>query len=140
MSALIAGRFMPPCLATSAAAPPSGTGWVHEIKYDGYRVQAHVVDGQVTIFSRNGHDWTQRFGQLAGELAALRVRDVVLDGEAVVLQPNGLSDYHRLREELSKGLRAQITLLAFDLLWLNGCDVRHRVLIERKSLLKMLLS
>ncbi len=140
MSALLAGCFMPPCLATRAAEPPSGPGWVHEIKYDGYRIQAHVVAGRATIFSRNGHDWTRRFGLLAAELEDLKVRELVLDGEAVVLLPSGVSDYHRLREELTKGERAQISMIAFDLLRLNGADIRNRELIERKNLLKMVLS
>lgn len=140
MSALLVGQFLPPCLATGTAEPPAGPGWLHEIKYDGYRIQAHIVDGRVTVFSRNGHDWTHNFARLARELAALRVRELVIDGEAVVLLPSGVSDYHRLREELSKGQQGEIAMIAFDLLWLNGSDVRARGLIERKSMLKMFLA
>jgi bifunctional non-homologous end joining protein LigD len=140
MAVLRAGQFLPPCLATGVADPPAGAEWLHEIKYDGYRVQAHIVDGRVTVFSRNGHDWTHNFGRLARELASLRVRELVVDGEAVVMLPSGVSDYHRLREELSKGEQGHIAMIAFDLLWLNGSDVRDRALVERKSMLKMFLA
>lgn len=131
--------FTPPCLALAAAQPPSGDDWVHEIKFDGYRVQALVERGKVRLLTRNALDWTSRFGSAAKDFAALDAGSAVLDCEAVVLDEVGASDFSRLQSELKKGPAAHIHMMAFDLLHLDGRDVRTGPLIERKAALKVLI-
>jgi bifunctional non-homologous end joining protein LigD len=128
--------FIRPCLAQDAQTPPSGEQWAHEIKHDGFRIQALVTPPEVSLLTRNGLDWTRRLGVVVDELAALRVRSAIIDGEAVVLNKNGVADFQALHREARKGGRARIILMAFDLLHLNAVDVRNRPLIERKALLR----
>jgi bifunctional non-homologous end joining protein LigD len=131
--------FIKPCLAQAASEPPSGEEWVHEIKYDGYRVQIHVVAAKVMLFTRTGLDWTRKFGMVVAELEALPVRAAIIDGEAVVENEMGISEFHALERELKKGAAGRILLRAFDLLHLDGDDVRRRPLLERKAMLKTAL-
>lgn len=133
--------FIEPCLAQATAEPPSDARWVHEIKYDGYRVQAHVRDGRVTLSTRSGLDWTGRFGTgVAADLAALPVRSAILDGEAIVQDKAGVSEFAALQRELKKGSSARIVLMAFDLLHLDGRDMRALPLLERKQHLGRVLA
>ncbi len=128
--------FVPPCLARLAAAP-EGPGFVHEIKFDGYRVQAHVIkngDGaRVRIFTRSGLDWTDRFSGLVPELAALPVTSAILDGEAVVIDEDGRTSFSALQAALKTTARGRgaITLVAFDLLHRDGRDLTGLPLSER---------
>ena len=80
-------RFIPPCSPICAKEVPAGDGWLHEVKFDGYRVQAHKVGSRVVIYSRNGHDFTQRFPSIAELLRELPVKAAVLDGEVVAATP-----------------------------------------------------
>ena len=132
-------RFVKPCLAQATNEAPSGDEWVHEIKYDGYRVQVHLVGSKAMLFSRNALDWTRRFGLVVGELERLGVGSAIVDGEAVVQDQNGVANFDALRRELGKEQKAQIMLMAFDLLHLDGEDLRPRPLLERKKLLQVLL-
>jgi bifunctional non-homologous end joining protein LigD len=116
---------------------PTGPGWAHEIKADGYRAQVHVVDGKVTVYSRRGHDWTEQFGAIAEAAKHLKARQVILDGEAVVLGSSGVADFHALRRELGK---RNSDYQAFDLLYLDGWDIRPAPYVERKAALKALLA
>ena len=84
--------FVEPCLPTLKDAPPSGRQWVHEIKFDGYRIQAQLADGRVRLFTRNGYDWTPRFARIAAAVRKLPVNKIVLDGEVVVQGETGASD------------------------------------------------
>jgi bifunctional non-homologous end joining protein LigD len=129
-------KFIPPCHPTTSAKPPSGAGWLHEIKWDGYRVQAHLRDGKATIYTRRGHDWTVRFASIAAAMAKLKARSAILDGEAVVLDKAGKSDFQALRGDLS---RARLRYCVFDLLELDGTDLRPVPLVERRKLLGKLL-
>jgi bifunctional non-homologous end joining protein LigD len=95
--------FIKPCLAREAATPPSGDQWVHEIKHDGFRIEALVAPPKVQLLTRNGLDWTHRLGVVGEELAALRVRTVIIDGEAVVLSESGVADFQALQREVRKG-------------------------------------
>jgi bifunctional non-homologous end joining protein LigD len=132
--------FKPPCLARAVPAPPDGKNWLHEIKFDGYRVQALVEDGRVRILTRTGLDWTTRFGTLVKSFAGLHVASAIIDGEAVVRNGEGVSRFHLLQAELKQGTAARIDMMAFDLLHLNGRDVTVLPLTERKALLRQLLA
>ena len=121
-----------PCLPTLVDAPPTGPRWIHEIKWDGYRVSAYVKDGKATIRTRNGHDWTRRFPTIAAALAALPVRSAVLDGEAVILDERGRSSFAELQADLDRHGSERAVLYAFDLLFLNGEILWTKPLEERR--------
>jgi ATP dependent DNA ligase domain len=117
-----------------------GAGWLHEIKLDGYRAQVHIHRGRVTIYSRSGYNWTDHFHQIAHGVKALSEHDLVIDGEATVFGNTGLPDFQALRRELAKKHSARLVYLAFDLLYLDGYDLRSAPLIERKRALQELLA
>lgn len=132
--------FVEPALATLRPAAPKGPRWVHEIKFDGYRLQAHVRDGRVTLLTRSGLDWTDRFGPaLTGALAALPARAALIDGEVIVTGPSGASDFAALQADLAGSRSDRIVFCAFDLLHLDGHDLRPAALLERKATLERLL-
>jgi bifunctional non-homologous end joining protein LigD len=128
-----------PELATLVDAAPQGDDWIHEIKFDGYRVLARVERGKVTLFTRRGNDWTDRMASLAEDLAKLDVRAALFDGEVVVLNERGVSDFQTLQNSLNVASDATLVYYAFDLLHLDGRDLRAVPLVERKALLKALL-
>src|SRR5437763_3977692 len=132
--------FIEPCDPTLREQAPNGPDWLHEIKVDGYRAQLHVRAGRVTIYSRSGHDWTEQFGQIARTAQVLSDRELIIDGEATVLGNTGLPDFQALRRELSRKHSDRLIYLAFDLLYLEGYDLRHAPLIERKRALKVVLA
>src|SRR3954447_10100526 len=130
-----------PCLATPADAVPNGEGWLHEIKWDGYRLIAAIRNGELKLTTRNGHDWTKRFPAIATALAALPVETAILDGEAVVEDETGISSFSALQDALSDGRAAdKAVFYAFDLLYRNGSDLRRLPLDERKGALAALTS
>jgi bifunctional non-homologous end joining protein LigD len=131
--------FIEPELATSIDRVPSGKRWIHEIKFDGYRVQVQIRDAVVKIFTRRGNDWTNRFRRIAADAWHVSAGSAIIDGEAVVPDANGATDFSVLQNEL-KGRSKKIVLVAFDLLYLNGYDLRGLPLIERKALLKKLIA
>ncbi|MGJ4953070.1 non-homologous end-joining DNA ligase [Bradyrhizobium sp. HKCCYLS20291] len=131
--------FIEPALATSVDRVPAGARWIHEIKFDGYRVQVHLRDDQVTVYTRRGHDWTKRFRKIVGDASEIGVGSAIIDGEVVVPQANGATDFSVLQNEL-KGRSKKIVLVAFDLLYLNGSDLRQLPLVERKTQLKKLIA
>lgn len=138
VDAKVRPAFLPVQLATLATTPPEGDDWVHELKYDGYRIEGVLVGGKATLFSRNGTDWTDRMPGLARALEAWPVRDAILDGEVVVLREDGVSDFGRLQDVLANG-RGALTWYVFDLLGLEGDDWRERPLSERKERLRALV-
>src|SRR3954471_248373 len=101
--------FIEPCLATAGTAVPARGHWLHEIKHDGYRAQAHVRQGKTTLFTRNGYDWTPRFRPIADALRPLEGHDLVLDGEIVVMDERGVSDFHLLQDELAQKVPERLT-------------------------------
>ena len=125
-------KWIRPCLPTLVDKPPVGPQWVHEIKWDGYRVSAYVADGKATIRTRNGHDWTARFPAIARAAAALKVRSAVIDGEAVILDDRGRSSFAELQADLDLHGSDRAVLYAFDLLFLDGEDLRKKPLEERR--------
>ena len=130
--------FIEPCLPTAARVPPSGPGWLHEIKHDGYRLMARLEGRRTRLFSRRGHDWTERFPRIRAALAVLRARSATIDGEAVVCCPKtGLSLFDRLHSGRHDG---EVVLYAFDLLELNGLDLRPLPIEERKAKLAALIA
>jgi len=128
--------FIAPQLATWRSRAPSGDQWLHEIKYDGYRVQLHVNKQRRTIFTRTGLDWTKRFSVIAGAFD-IPVERAVLDGEIVVIK-DGRTSFSELQAELAKGNQDSLLFYAFDLLYLEGFDLRKAPQVERKRILKML--
>jgi bifunctional non-homologous end joining protein LigD len=126
-------------LATSVDKVPSGKRWVHEIKFDGYRVQVHLRDAAVKIFTRRGRDWTNRFRKIAADAWHASAGSAIMDGEVVVPSADGTTDFSVLQNEL-KGRSKKIVLVAFDLLYLNGYDLRRLPLFERKVQLRKIIS
>lgn len=132
--------FTKPCLAVATPDPPRGETWVHEIKFDGYRVQALVEGGSVRLLTRNALDWTGRFGVVAKEFAGLPVKRAAIDCEAVVLDAAGVSNFSLLQRELKEGSEASISMMAFDLLHLDGDDTFRHPLLERKAELERIIA
>ncbi len=128
-------RAVLPELATLVAEPPLGEQWLHEVKFDGYRVQAQLDDGQVKLFTRKGLDWTERMPSLARAFAKLPVTNALFDGEFVALNEQGLSDFQALQNSLSAEQDEPLVYYAFDLLHLNGVDLTGVPLLERKAVL-----
>ncbi|WP_136162577.1 DNA ligase D [Sphingomonas flavalba] len=133
-------RFRPVQLATLVDAVPAGNGWMHEIKYDGYRLLAAVKGGTVRLHTRTGLDWTERFAPIADALAALDLPAALIDGEAVALDADGNPDFSSLQAALKDGKAANLAYFAFDLLSLAGEDLTPLPNIERKERLEALLA
>jgi bifunctional non-homologous end joining protein LigD len=127
--------FIEPALATSIDKVPSGERWIHEIKFDGHRVQVHLANNGVKVLTRRGNDWTNRFKKIADDAWHINAGSAIIDGEVVVPSANGTTDFSVLQNEL-KGKSTKIVMVAFDLLYLNGYDLRKLPLFERKALLK----
>ena len=131
--------FVEPALASSIEKVPSGARWIHEIKFDGYRVQVHLANQAITIFTRRGHDWTKRFRKVADDAWHIKAGSAIIDGEIVVPAADGSTDFSVLQNEL-KGSSKSIVLVAFDLLYLNGRDIRKEPLLRRKAELKKIIA
>ncbi|MBV8594126.1 MAG: DNA ligase D, partial [Caulobacteraceae bacterium] len=132
--------FVEPMLASLAKAPPEGERWLHEIKFDGYRLEARIEAGGVQLLTRRGLDWTGKFGAtVAAAFKALPVKTALIDGELVVENDSGVSTFSALQEDLSSGRADRFLFYAFDLLHLDGYDLRERKLIDRKRLLQALI-
>ena len=131
--------FLKPQLADEAQEPPSGAEWVHELKLDGYRVQAHKRGAKVSLFTRSGLDWTHRMKPVAAALATIPVENAILDGEVTVLDAQGLSSFARLQASFEKNEKHPLTFFGFDLLHLNGRNPRGLPLRKRKQLLRAAL-
>jgi len=132
-------KFVAPQLATLTEAPPSGDEWLHEIKYDGYRAIAALAGGDVRIYTRTGLDWTDRFRPLVPELSRLPVESALLDGEIAVADRSGRTDFGALQRALAELQGRGISYYLFDLLSLDGNDLRREPLIERKKKLAAIL-
>jgi bifunctional non-homologous end joining protein LigD len=131
--------FVSPSLATLRTAAPSGAGWVHEIKFDGYRIQARLDRGEVRLLTRKGLDWSGKFPNVAAAVAKLPAETALIDGEIVVEDERGLSNFSMLQVALKEGRRDAFVYYVFDLLHLDGRDLRELPLIERKAELKRLI-
>jgi bifunctional non-homologous end joining protein LigD len=131
--------FIAPCEPKLRRTPPTGDRWLSEIKHDGYRVQAHLEAGRPKLFTRRGYDWTPRFAARASALADLPANNIVLDGEVIVQGETGVADFDALQADLASGRSERMVYFAFDLLYLDGFDLRNAPLIERKRILAALL-
>jgi bifunctional non-homologous end joining protein LigD len=132
--------FIEPALATLATKPPAGERFIHEIKFDGYRLQAHVTAGRVKLITRGGLDWTSKFGkEIVAAFKALPMGKAVIDGELIVETSAGASDFSALQADLSEGRSDRFVFYAFDLLYLDDYDLRASPLTERKQLLHQLV-
>lgn len=128
-----------PQLATLVTASPKGEDWVHELKYDGYRILCRLKDGQATLLTRNGHDWTAKLPHIAQAMTDLTVEAAWLDGEVVALSPDGHISFQALQNAFDAHSDRHLIYYVFDLLYLNGYDLREASLLERKRLLSALL-
>lgn len=134
-------EFIPPALATLVKTVPKGARWLHEIKLDGYRIEARIEHGRVRLLTRTGLDWTERFGKdIRKALTALPVQTAMLDGEIVVEIGNGSSDFSLLQADLSEGRQDRFVYYVFDLLHLDGQDLTGASLTDRKAALEPLLA
>jgi bifunctional non-homologous end joining protein LigD len=131
-------RFIEPQLATSVDQPPEGAHWIHKIKYDGYRCQVLLEAGQARVCTRNGYDWTDRYPSIVRAASSLRCQSAVIDGEAIVQGGDGASDFDSLNSAM-RWRPESIILYAFDLMRLDGADLRREPLSLRRSLLKVLV-
>jgi bifunctional non-homologous end joining protein LigD len=132
--------FVPPALASLQSKPPGGAAWVHEIKFDGYRIQARIDGGRVRLLTRTGLDWTEKFGsEIVEALASLGAGTALVDGEVVVETGNGASDFSALQADLSTGRSDRFRYYAFDLLHLDGVDLTGASLLDRKAVLEQLI-
>ena len=132
--------FRQPQLATLVDAVPTGNGWLHEIKFDGYRAQVTAAGDRVRVFTRSGLDWTETFQPIADVIAALDLAPCLIDGEVVAMGADGNPSFTALREALKGDRTAALHLFAFDLLELDGEDLTDRTNLERKERLEALLA
>ena len=128
-------KFISPQLAIQADAPPTQSDWLHELKLDGYRIQARLNKAKVELLTRTGLDWTHRMKSIAAEIANLPAETVLLDGEVVVLDENGLTSFANLQAAFKNKARHPLTYFVFDLLHLNGHNLRNLPLTQRKQIL-----
>src|SRR5262245_32601274 len=131
-------RFIEPQLASPVEQPPEGKHWIHEIKHDGYRSQLVIERRKARVFSRNGYDWSDRFPSVVRAAAQLPCKSAIIDGEAIVQNGHGASDFEGLQSALRKQTHS-IILYAFDLLHLDGKDLRQETLVESRANLKSLI-
>jgi bifunctional non-homologous end joining protein LigD len=131
--------FVEPSLALLTEKPPTGPLWVHEIKFDGYRMQARVDGDDIRLLTRKALDWTKRFPTIAAALRALDVAAALLDGEVVSEDERGIPRFSDLQDDLKMGRRDRLRYHVFDLLYLDGLDLTRAALLDRKLLLERLL-
>jgi bifunctional non-homologous end joining protein LigD len=131
--------FVSPQLATLRANPPNSDSYVHEIKFDGYRLQAHLRGGLPVLYTRSGLNWTHRFRPIGAALGHVPATELILDGEVVSAEPSGRANFSQLQDDLAKSRYDRMAYYVFDLLYLDGYDLRAAPLIERKEALRELL-
>ncbi len=132
-------RFSPQLASSADGSPPAGENWLHEIKFDGYRAIVRLADGEARILTRNGLDWTERYGDLANAFTGLACSSCLIDGEVVATDESGISRLSELQNALSSGEAWKLAFYAFDLVHLDGHDLSAAPLLERKALLAALL-
>ena len=129
-------RLYQPCIPVRSKVAPSGPQWVHEIKHDGYRLIVRRIGDRARLITRGGYDWSKRYPLIAKAASKLKVKSATIDGEAVVCGPDGVTDFEKLH---SRNHDAQVILYAFDLLEMDGEDLRPMPLEHRKAKLTRLL-
>jgi bifunctional non-homologous end joining protein LigD len=131
--------YIAPVLATLAGKAPTGDDWISEVKYDGYRMVCRIERGRAKLYSRNNKEWTETFAGVARDLGTLPVKTAWLDGEVVVLDAKGRSSFQALQNALKQESTTPLTFFAFDLMYLDGYDLRNVALAERKRLLRQVI-
>ena len=133
-------EFVAPQLATLVDKPPAGEDWLHELKFDGYRMICHLHRGKATFWSRNGKEWTEKFPNLAQAIKALPATTAILDGEVVIVDKQGRSSFQSLQQAMGQGKAPAFLYQVFDLIYLNGFSLTKAPLRERKAVLAELLA
>ncbi|HET6975433.1 MAG TPA: non-homologous end-joining DNA ligase [Pyrinomonadaceae bacterium] len=133
-------EFVPPQLATLTEKPPAGEGWLHELKFDGYRLLCHVEGRQVRFWTRNRKDWTAKFAGVGKAVKALPLKSAILDGEIVALDEKGSASFQRLQQSINKGVGSGLIFHIFDLIYIDGYDLTRCPLHDRKRVLAELLA
>src|SRR5215216_1911065 len=131
--------FVQPQLATLVERPPSGDEWLHELKFDGYRLLCHVNGRQVRFWTRHQKDWTAKFASVAKAVKALPLKSAILDGEIVALDPSGRASFQRLQQSIHKGGGSSLIFNVFDVIYIEGFNITRSRLRERKGVLAELL-
>lgn len=131
--------FIEPVLAEQVDRVPRGDRWIYEIKFDGYRAQLHIANQEIRVYTRRGLDWTRRFRKVAHDADLISTTSAIIDGEIVVPGEGGKTDFATLQNSLT-GKADNLVMVAFDLLYLDGRDLRRLPLCERKAVLKQLLA
>jgi bifunctional non-homologous end joining protein LigD len=130
--------FIEPQLATLVKEPPAGDQWLHELKFDGYRMLCRLDSGGVQFMSRNGRDWTEKFPNIAEAIKFLPAKSAFIDGEIVIVDAQGRSSFQKLQRSMGKSVTSGLIYAVFDLLYLDGFDLRRVPLRQRKNLLEKL--
>src|SRR5687767_1466708 len=130
--------WIKPQLTRLVEEAPAGKDWLHEIKYDGYRMHARLDGGQIKLLTRTGLDWSHRYRRSIEALGSLRAKTAYIDGELCALGPDGVPVFSRLQAAMDEGRTDELVFFAFDLLYLNGESTAHLPLIQRKEQLQRL--
>jgi bifunctional non-homologous end joining protein LigD len=130
-----ASGFIEPCIPTKALRPPAGDAWLTELKFDGYRLMVRKQEGTVRVYTRRGADWTAHFPRVVSAVRRIKARSVLIDGEGIVYDGKGMPDFTLLH---SREYDKEVSLLAFDLLELDGVEIRKLPLMDRKTKLQRL--
>jgi DNA ligase D-like protein (predicted ligase) len=138
MSRVVPIRFIEPQLAFPVDQPPEGKHWIHEIKYDGYRTQVLLERGHARVFTRNGYDWSDRYPSIIRAASRLPCQSAIIDGEAILPDGDGASDFEAFQSAIHDNPHS-IILYAFDLMHVDGTDLRQESLSKRRSILKELI-
>ena len=132
--------FVAPMLASTRSRPPAGAHWLHEIKFDGYRLNAYIRSGRIKLLTRSGLDWTARFGKdLVAAFAGLKLKEAIIDGEVVVEGVGSVPNFSALQDALATGRTDKLVFYAFDLLYLDRYDLRSSPLVARKAALEAII-
>ncbi|RWB09936.1 MAG: ATP-dependent DNA ligase [Mesorhizobium sp.] len=133
-------KFIKPMEPELVDTPPQGDEWLHEIKFDGYRTQIIKDENGIRLFTKNGYDWTGRYIELAGEAEAIEAESFIIDGETITVDEAGRSDFHALQSAVTRRKPSRdLYLVAFDLLHLNGHDLRNMPVEDRREILQALI-
>src|ERR1044071_6272043 len=129
-------EFVSPQLATLVKEAPTGDEWLHELKFDGYRLLCHVERGHVRLWTRNQKDWTEKFPNIVKALKSLRVKSAILDAEVVAMDSSGRSSFQMLQQAIHKTAGKGLVLEIFDLIYIEGFNIQRTPLMERKRVLE----
>src|SRR5690348_15744215 len=133
-------EFVPPQLATLVKEAPRGNEWLHELKFDGYRLLCHLQRGHVRLWTRNQKDWTDKFPNVVKALQTLRVQSAILDAEVVAMDSSGRSSFQMLQQAIHKTGGRGLVLEVFDVIYLEGFNLQRTPLVERKRVLEELIA